>query len=38
MDNLICKMQAYARVCEKNIELEKKTTRIETILQLQARV
>ena len=43
MDNLICKMQAYARVCEENIEeleeLEgKKTTRIETILQLQARV
>ena len=22
MDNLICKMQAYARVCEENIELE----------------
>ena len=20
MDNLICKMQAYARVCEENIE------------------
>ena len=39
MDNLICKMQAYARVCEENIELEEKeTTRIETILRLQARV
>ena len=40
MDNLICKMQAYARVCEENIEEleEKKTTRIETILRLQARV
>ena len=39
MDNLVCKMQAYARVCEENIELEeKKTTRIETILRLQARV
>ena len=24
MDNLICKMQAYARVCEENIELEEK--------------
>ena len=22
MDNLICKMQAHARVCEENIELE----------------
>ena len=22
MDNLICKMQAYARVCEENIEEE----------------
>ena len=27
MDNLICKMQAHARVCEENIEdLEEKTT------------
>ena len=25
MDNLICKMQAHARVCEEN-KLEKKTT------------
>ena len=24
MDNLICKMQAHARVCEENIELEEK--------------
>ena len=36
MDNLNCKMQAYARVCEENIELEleEKTTPIETILRL----
>ena len=27
MDNLICKMQAYARVCEENIELEEKKRR-----------
>ena len=42
MDNLTCKMQAYARVCEENIEeieeLEEKMTRIETILWLQVRV
>ena len=24
MDNLNCKMQAHARVCEENIELEEK--------------
>ena len=24
MDNLYCKMQAHARVCEENIELEEK--------------
>ena len=35
MDNLICKMQAHARVCEENIELEEKTMPIETILQLK---
>ena len=29
MDNLICKMQAYARVCEENIEeLEEKKRRV----------
>ena len=38
MDNLICKMQAHARVCEENIELEEKTMPIETILQLKVRV
>ena len=43
MDNLICKMQAHARVCEENIEeLEEKKqllrTPIETILRLKARV
>ena len=39
MDNLICKMQAHARVCEENIELEEKIqllrTPIETILRLE---
>ena len=39
MNNLICKMQAHARVCEENIELEEKnTTPIETILRLEVRV
>ena len=40
MDNLICKMLAYARVCEENIELEleEKTTPIETILRLRVRI
>ena len=38
MDNLICKMQAYARVCKENIELEEKTMPIETILRLKVRV
>ena len=42
MDNLICKMQAHARVCEENIELEeleeKNMTPIETILRLEVRV
>ena len=29
MDNLICKMQAHARVCEENIEeLEEKIRRL----------
>ena len=38
MDNLKCKMQAYARVCKEDIELEEKTTPTETILRLKARV
>ena len=42
MDNLVCKMQAHARVCEENIELEeleeKNTTSIETVLLLEVRV
>ena len=38
MDNLNCKMQAHARVCEENIELEEKATSIETILWLKAQV
>ena len=38
MDNLNCKMQADARVCEENIELEEKTISIETILRLKAQV
>ena len=43
MDNLICKMQAHAKVCEENIEEleeleEKNTTPIETILRLEVRV
>ena len=38
MDNLNCKMQAHARVCKENIELEEKTMPIETILQLKAQV
>ena len=36
MDNLKCKTQAHARVCEENkleLELEEKTMPIETILQ-----
>ena len=37
MDNLNCKTQAYARVCEEN-KLEEKTMPIETILQLKIRV
>ena len=37
MDNLSCKMQAHARVCEEN-ELEEKTMPIEIILWLKARV
>ena len=41
MDNLICKMQAHARVCKEN-KLEEKIrllrTPIETILRLKARV
>ena len=38
MDNLNCKIQAHARVCKENIELEeeKKTMPIETILWLKA--
>ena len=38
MDNLNCKMQAQARVCEENIELEEKMIPIETILQLKVRI
>ena len=38
MDNLNCKLQAYVRVCEENIELEEKMMPIETILWLQVRV
>ena len=34
MDNLNCKIQAHARVCEEN-KLEEKTMPIETILQLK---
>ena len=37
MDNLNCKMQAYARVCEEN-KLEEKTMPIETILWLKVQV
>ena len=37
MNNLNCKMQAYARVCKEN-KLEEKTTPIETILRLEVRV
>ena len=41
MNNLNCKMQAHARVCEENkleeLKLEKMTP-IETILRLQVRV
>ena len=37
MDNLNCKMQAHARVCEEN-KLEEKTTPIETILWSKVRV
>ena len=42
MNNLNCKMQAHARVCEENkVELEKKRllrTPIETISQLKVQV
>ena len=38
MDNLICKMQAHARVCKENIELQEKTMPIETILRSKVRV
>ena len=34
MDNLNCKMQAHARVCEEN-KLDEKMMPIETILQLK---
>ena len=37
MNNLNCKKQAHARVCEEN-KLEEKTRPIETILQLKVRV
>ena len=39
MNNLNCKMQAHARVCEENkLEELEKTMPIETIFQLQVRV
>ena len=41
MNNLNCKMQAHARVCEENkLEEKKRLLRmpIETVLQLKARV
>ena len=38
MDNLNCKIQARARVCEENIELEEKMMPIETIFRLKVRV
>ena len=38
MYNLNCKMQAHAKVCEENIDLEERTMPIETILQLKVRV
>ena len=38
MNNLNYKMQAHARVCGENIELEEKMMPIETILRLKARV
>ena len=37
MDNLNCKIQAHARVCEEN-KLEEKTTPNETILLLKVQV
>ena len=37
MNNLNCKMQAHARVCEEN-KLEEKTTPFETILRFEERV
>ena len=37
MDNLYCKMQGHARVCEEN-KLEEKMIPIETILQLKVQV
>ena len=42
LDNKKCKTQAHARMCEENkleeLELEKKMTSIESILQLKVRV
>ena len=32
MDNLICKIQAHARVCEGNIELEELEEKIRRLL------
>ena len=32
MDNLVCKMQAHARVCEENIELEELEEKIQRLL------
>ena len=37
MNNLNCKMQAHARVCEEN-KLEEKTIPNETILQFEVQV
>ena len=37
MNNLNCKIQAHARVCEEN-KLEEKMVPIETILHLEVRV
>ena len=38
INNLNYKMQAHARVCEENIEFEKKMTPIESIFRLKVRV
>ena len=38
MDNLICKMQAHARVCEENTEELEEKRRLLTILRLKLRV